>query len=94
MGSEQLVMIVLAVLLVLVLAMAGALLLITVRASDAALSINSDWREVQRFRLEQDRAEFLLREQRSLATAGTPDVKMPRVRGPRTGEDISTGPLE
>lgn len=88
MDSEQLVLILLALIVV---AQTGVLLYMMLRWSSAALSINADWREGQRLRLDTDRAEFMLREAREKErNAGG---RAQYLRPPGDAPDISTGTI-
>lgn len=88
MDSEQLVLILLALI---VIAQTCVLLYLMVRWSFAALSINGDWRETQRMQLDNNRAEFMLREAREKErNAGG---RAHAVRPPGDAPDISTGLL-
>jgi hypothetical protein len=88
MDSTQLVIVILAGLVV---AFATALLWAFIRSINASLSINAEWRESQRLRLDTDRAEFMLREARERDR--TRPERLPPLRNP-TAPDISTGPIE
>lgn len=91
MGSPELVVLIVIVLAVLVASMGVAIIWAFLRSTSAALSINDEWRAYQQFKLEQDRAEFMLREARDRDSRATPG-RLPPLRDPNS-PDLTTGPI-